>query len=158
VHVNVDVIDGGDLPGLRFPTGGGPSFSVVDATGQTTTATLHNLLGPAAPPPPVVVPNVSATPNTIDATTLGCNGKTFQVVIAGGTAPYNVAATGTFDTLGPKFVPVFTPAGGVMPAQGAISISGLVDGLGNAQNRNRYDFRVVDALATTDTFKITCTP
>ena len=134
------------------------TITVVDATGQTTTATLHNLLGPAAPPPPVVVPNVSATPNTIDATTLGCNGKTFQVVIAGGTAPYNVAATGTFDTLGPKFVPVFTPAGGVMPAQGAISISGLVDGLGNAQNRNRYDFRVVDALATTDTFKITCTP
>ena len=30
MHVNVDVIDGGDLPGLRFPTGGGPSFSVVE--------------------------------------------------------------------------------------------------------------------------------
>jgi arginase len=29
LHLDVDVIDAGDLPGLRFPTGGGPSFSVV---------------------------------------------------------------------------------------------------------------------------------
>lgn len=30
LHVDVDVIDDGDLPGLRFPTGAGPSFSVVE--------------------------------------------------------------------------------------------------------------------------------
>jgi arginase len=28
--VDVDVIDDGDLPGLRFPTGAGPSFTVVE--------------------------------------------------------------------------------------------------------------------------------
>jgi arginase len=30
LHVDVDIIDGEDLPGLRFPTDGGPSFSVVE--------------------------------------------------------------------------------------------------------------------------------
>ena len=30
LHVDVDIIDGGDLPGLRFPTAGGPSFSDVE--------------------------------------------------------------------------------------------------------------------------------
>jgi arginase len=30
LHVDVDIIDGGDLTGLRFPTVGGPSFSVVE--------------------------------------------------------------------------------------------------------------------------------
>ena len=30
LHVDVDIINGGDLPGLRFPAGGGPSFSVVE--------------------------------------------------------------------------------------------------------------------------------
>src|SRR4029079_16308054 len=38
------------------------TITVVDATGAVTTATLHNPLGPAAPPP-VTVPNVTATPN-----------------------------------------------------------------------------------------------
>lgn len=30
LHIDVDVIDAGDLPGLRFPTVGGPSFSIVE--------------------------------------------------------------------------------------------------------------------------------
>jgi arginase len=30
LHVDVDIIDGEDLPGLRFPTDAGPSFSVVE--------------------------------------------------------------------------------------------------------------------------------
>jgi arginase len=30
LHVDVDIIDAEDLPGLRFPAGGGPSFSVVE--------------------------------------------------------------------------------------------------------------------------------
>jgi arginase len=30
LHVDVDIIDAEDLPGLRFPTGGGPCFSVVE--------------------------------------------------------------------------------------------------------------------------------
>jgi len=161
------------LNGVNIPFGGAftalttgvcvnpATITVVDATGAVTTATLHNLLGPAAPPP-VTVPNVTATPNTIDATILGCTGKTFNVVIAGGTPPYNVSAVGIFDAAPPgpgvKSVPTFSPGGGVLPDQGAVSISGLVDGLGSAGKRNEYNFRVVDALATTDTFKITCIP
>jgi arginase len=30
LHVDVDIIDSGDLPGLQFPAGAGPSFSVVE--------------------------------------------------------------------------------------------------------------------------------
>ena len=30
LHLDVDIIDGGELPGLRFPAGGGPSLSVVE--------------------------------------------------------------------------------------------------------------------------------
>jgi arginase len=30
LHIDVDIIDGEDLPGLRFPTDAGPSFSVVE--------------------------------------------------------------------------------------------------------------------------------
>lgn len=30
LHVDIDIIDGEDLPGLRFPVGAGPSFSVVE--------------------------------------------------------------------------------------------------------------------------------
>jgi arginase len=30
VHIDVDVIDGEDLPGLKFPAGDGPSFSLVE--------------------------------------------------------------------------------------------------------------------------------
>jgi arginase len=30
LHIDIDIIDGEDLPGLRFPTDGGPSFSVVE--------------------------------------------------------------------------------------------------------------------------------
>jgi hypothetical protein len=64
------------------------TITVVDATGQTTTATLHNLLGPrdTAAAPAVVV-----TPRSIDATTTGCNGATFSFVVGSGTPPYNVS-------------------------------------------------------------------
>ena len=30
LHIDVDIVDGEDLPGLRFPTDAGPSFSVVE--------------------------------------------------------------------------------------------------------------------------------
>jgi arginase family enzyme len=30
LHIDVDVIDGEELPGLRFPTDAGPSFSLVE--------------------------------------------------------------------------------------------------------------------------------
>jgi arginase len=30
LHVDVDVVDSEDLPGLKFPAGAGPSFSVVE--------------------------------------------------------------------------------------------------------------------------------
>ncbi len=51
-------------------------FSIVDASGLQTTATLINLPGTATPtPPPVTPPNVFATPGSIDATVTLCEGK-----------------------------------------------------------------------------------
>jgi len=30
LHVDIDIVDGEDLPGLKFPAGGGPSFALVE--------------------------------------------------------------------------------------------------------------------------------
>lgn len=129
------------------------TITIVDATGAVTTATLHNLLGPAAPPPPVTPPNVSATPGSIDATVTGCTGKTFQFLIAGGTPPYNVVATGTFGAN--KTPPVIAQP--TLAADGVEQITLLKDGFPTTQNQNRYNFTVVDSLATRDSFSVTCT-
>jgi len=78
-------------------------FSIVDATGRQTTATLNNVPGtepiPVAPPPPdlnVIPGDISGSPCFVD--TVGSIGgqvirsyTTFQFVITGGTPPYNVS-------------------------------------------------------------------
>lgn len=128
-------------------------FSIVDATGIQTTASLVNSPGTAAPAPPPTPP-VFATPSSIDATASGCNGVTFTLFIAGGTPPYNVAATGAFDAI--KVPPTVTPP--ILAAPGGVSISGLVDNLTPPPGRNRYDFTVTDASGGIDGFHISCTP
>jgi hypothetical protein len=149
--------------GVNIPFGG--SFSaittglcanpatiiVVDATGQTTTATLHNLLGPAGPPPPA--PAVFVTPGSIDATTTGCNGATFSFVIGSGTPPYNISPKGAFAP--PKTVPTINPQ--VLAGPGNVLISGLMDSLGSSKLAE-YDFAVVDASGGTATFDVHCKP
>ncbi len=40
LHVDVDVVDGGDLPGLRFPAGEGPTFSRVEECLSEIVATV----------------------------------------------------------------------------------------------------------------------
>jgi arginase len=39
LHIDVDVIDKDDLPGLKFPVGGGPSYDAVVASVRRILAT-----------------------------------------------------------------------------------------------------------------------
>ncbi len=68
-------------------------FSILDATGLQTTASLQNLVGTAsgtAPPAPVAI-----SPASISTTGANpCTGATYPFVITGGTAPFSVAVSG----------------------------------------------------------------
>jgi hypothetical protein len=71
------------------------TFTIVDATGRQTTATLINLPGttvipPPTPPPPLVIVPASQTAIGPGA---ACASKTFIVAVSGGTPSYNVFAT-----------------------------------------------------------------
>ena len=62
------------------------TFTVSDAANKQATSTLHNTAGNSQPTPP---PALVITPSSVtDAN--GCSGKTYQFVITGGSAPYNV--------------------------------------------------------------------
>ena len=66
------------------------TFSIVDATGRQTTATLNNQPGQAARPI-VTLPALAITPGTVATPTGGCvNGATFRFAVTGGSGSYNV--------------------------------------------------------------------
>ncbi len=70
------------------------TFTIVDAIGRQTTASLINTVGtadPPAPPPPPATLKVSPASYALLTT---CTGKVFSFVITGGTPPYNVSAPG----------------------------------------------------------------
>jgi hypothetical protein len=122
-------------------------FSITDASGLNTTATLINTVGTATPPtaPP---PALSASPGS--QMVAGCSGKTVSVLISGGTPTYSVSAS-TLNSV----TPVVTNSDGSalpVPAPGYINISGMVTGAGT------YNFIVADSGTPqqTTTFKITC--
>jgi hypothetical protein len=122
-------------------------FSIRDAVGLQTTATLLNLPGtgapPTAPPPPL---NASPGNQTVAA----CGGKTVSVLLTGGTLPYNVSAA-TVNSV----TPTVSPA--TLTSPGYVQISGMVSpGSGSLV----YSFIVADSSAPqqTDSFTITCTP
>ena len=115
-------------------------FSILDATGRQTTATLSNVEGtnvrPAPPPPPLSA--ILQNPGTGI-----CAGRTFSVLVSGGTAPYNP----TVSPSGPIFIPP-APAG-----PGFVAISGLTD-----LPPRTYNFAVGDSSTPKQlaTFSITC--
>lgn len=113
------------------------TITVVDAAGLTTTATLHNLLGAAAPPTAPVA--VEVTPPSYK--TFTCTGATFTFIVNGGTPPYNVAVIG--GVANPMVVPV---------SPGTFDISGLTDGSGT------HTIKVGDASdpQLTQTAKVEC--
>ena len=93
-------------------------FSIVDATGLQTTAELTNVEGTADAP--VVTPAVAISPPSF--TSVACTGNTFNFVITGGKAPFNVVSAG--GTIVPN--PVTT-------TPGAVAVSGFATGSGSHQ-------------------------
>jgi hypothetical protein len=97
------------------------TFAIVDAAGKTTTATLNNTPGSLTRPgtPTPTPPTLAVTPTTVSSN--ACAGKTFNFVITGGTAPYNVSVSPGGAIVTP---PVVTTSGG------NVGISGLANGSG----------------------------
>ena len=88
------------------------TFSILDATGRQTTATLSNVEGTTTPPPP---PPLVISPSSV--TGGACFGKTFQFIASGGTPGYGA---------------ILTPSVGVpvLVAGNLITVSGLPAGPG----------------------------
>ncbi|HEX3137859.1 MAG TPA: hypothetical protein VHT22_09635 [Casimicrobiaceae bacterium] len=145
IQNGVNIPFGGSFTAITTGVCANPAtIIVVDATGQTTTATLHNLLGPAGPPPPVPPVTVDITPGSYTtASGTGCTGQTFGFIVSGGVAPYNVAVIGGTAT------PMVVPA-----SPGSFNITGLTDSSGS------HTIVVGDASSpqVTSNAKVTCKP
>ncbi|TMG85526.1 MAG: hypothetical protein E6H78_06915 [Betaproteobacteria bacterium] len=117
-------------------------FSIVDAIGLQTTATLNNVLGTIAPPtapPPALVANPSS--QTVTCASLS---STFSVLITGGTAPYSVSGSTVNGS-----TPIVTPQ--PLDTPGFVAINNMV-------GPGTYNFIVADAGTPqqTDSFRIVC--
>jgi len=97
------------------------TFTIFDAAARQTTALLENLPGtvarPAPTPPPPLVVTPAATTDT------SCDGKTFIVVITGGTAPYNVTTSPARQVV----PPIVNSSGGTSQISGLPTGSGKTD-------------------------------
>jgi hypothetical protein len=82
-------------------------FTILDAVGRQTTATLINQPGTGAPPTPPTPPTPTTLTVTSSPTTVaGCGpGTVFSFVVTNGTPPYNFSATTNGVT-----VPAYNPA------------------------------------------------
>jgi hypothetical protein len=129
------------------------TFSILDAAGKQTTALLSNIPGTNAPPTPPTPPppTLSVSPGSQGNLTTSCTGKTYFVLIQGGTAGYNAFFTPPLPATGS--VPVLTPA--TLTAPGTIAISGLA-----VTTAGTYNFRAFDSAnpAQSANFSISCGP
>jgi hypothetical protein len=102
-------------------------YAITDATGRTlpggSSPLLTNEVGKTAAPPPaaMTVSPASVTVPGPPPLTNGCTGKTFNFVVVGGTAPYNVSASPAGAIIAPSPVPT---------AGTPVSVSGLLTGSG----------------------------
>jgi hypothetical protein len=108
------------------------TFSIVDAAGRQTTATLKNLEGTADAP--VVPAALVVTSNPATPFTGACDGKNFVFTVDGGTPPYNVSATK--GTVTPQVVP---------SAGQTTSVFGLIKG-------DKSTISIVDSTKPVKTF------
>jgi hypothetical protein len=124
------------------------TFSILDATGLQTTATLNNTPGTAAPP--TIIETLQASPS--EQTVASCAGKTVSELIFGGTPPYSI----TSSVPPGATVPVITaPA-----TQGYALISNMSTTSAFPKPNDHYEFFVADSATPqqTTSFSITCTP
>jgi hypothetical protein len=97
------------------------TFTIVDASGKQTTATLSNLAGTATLPGPTPAPDFSITPESLGS--VSCTGRSFRFTLVGGTAPYNVTSSIPGTVLSPAVV---------NSSGGTTTVSGLLDTGGRA--------------------------
>jgi len=111
------------------------TFSIFDATGRQTTATLSNVEGTTDAPVATPAPALTIAPTAVAAA--GCNGKTFPFIAAGGTPSYGAIVSPTFP---------------VAVAGNTVTVSGLPAGAGT------YSVTVFDQTSPqkTATATITC--
>jgi hypothetical protein len=111
------------------------TFSILDATGLQTTATLTNTPGTGAPPP--VIETLQAFPSHQDVAS--CFGKTLNELITGGTPSYSITGSAPLTITAPT-------------SQGFALISGFPAGAVD------YNFFVADSATPqqTTSFSIHC--
>ncbi len=97
------------------------TFTIVDASGKQTTASLANRPGSLTRPGPANAPDLQISPTTIDG--VSCVGKTFQFTLVGGTPPYNVVSSVPGTVLTPAVV---NSSGGTTKVSNVTNDSGLV--------------------------------
>jgi len=99
---------------------------ISDAAGLTTTVTLHNLVGTAAPPVPPTPSPLSIVPSVQSGT---CNNSnSFAFAITGGTPKYNVAASQGAAVVQPNANGIFTVKPPVLASGSQVSIVGVDSG------------------------------
>jgi hypothetical protein len=114
------------------------TFSILDATGRQTTATLSNVEGSGDPPVATPPPALAIAPTKVEDT--GCNGKTYSFIVTGGTPSYNAIVTPT-------------------PAAPGVSLAGNTVTVGGLNATGSYSVVVSDqgSPKKTATATITCT-
>jgi hypothetical protein len=127
------------------------TFSIVDATGLQTTATLNNTPGTSAPP--TIIETLQAFPSQ-QSPPVACNNLTLSELITGGTPPYSITVSVPVDTTGTS-VPI--PSITTPSTQGYALISGLTSD--NAPGAGLiYRFFLTDSATPqqTTSFTIIC--
>ena len=104
------------------------TFSVLDATGRQTTATLNNVEGSTARPTPPVVPASDLLLTPSSQTAKPCVNTPFTFIVTGGTAPYNVfaATSSPMQTAMPRLPSVRDPGPLIIDVNGAGTASVVV--------------------------------
>lgn len=83
------------------------TFTISDAAGKQTTATINNIAGSGVPPS---APALAVSPGAVSSTS--CSGKTFTFLLTGGTAPYNAYVAGFAGSIAPTLTPNVVAAEG----------------------------------------------
>jgi len=86
-------------------------FTIVDATGRQTTATLNNNPGTEEPPAPAPI---AISPTSVSSA--ACTGKTFTFIVTGGTPGYSA---------------IVNPSGTAVVTGNQVKVSGLTTGSGD---------------------------
>jgi hypothetical protein len=93
-------------------------FTISDSAGKQVTADLQNVPGTKAPPAPTPPAALVVAPASV--TNDACSGKTFNIVVSGGTPPYNIVPGVSGVTATPQ----------VLNGPGSVAISGATTGSG----------------------------